>query len=127
MSGRRPNPVQYVAYCCGKVLPPEFDDWVREDLSGRGARLRTLIRVSVPAVLAVSPLWLFPATVAMHLAMSALLLVPFVYFAHALDKIWRAHRLRQHGLDPELVDERARRRDVRIREDYQRRYGHPRD
>ncbi len=32
--------------------------------------------------------------------MSLLLLLPFVYFAHALDKIWRAHRLRQHGLDP---------------------------
>lgn len=127
MSAGAPNPVQYIAYCYGRVLPPEFDDWVREDLAGRGARLRTLVRVSIPAVLMVAPLWLVPATVGMHIAMSALLLLPFVYFAHALDKVWRAHRLRQHGLDPDLVDERDRIRDARIREEYQRRYGHRQD
>lgn len=127
MSQTRPSPLQYVAYSYGKVLPPEMDDWVREDLSGKGARLRTLFRVSIPAILVVAPLWLIPAGVAMHLAMSALLLLPFIYFAHALDKVWRAHRLRQHGLDPDLVDERARRRDAKIREDYRRRHGQSQD
>lgn len=127
MSADRPNALQYIAYCYGKVLPPEMDDWVREDLSGKGARLRNLVRVSVPAILIVAPLWLIPATVGMHLAMSTLLLLPFIYFAHALDKVWRAHRLRQHGLDPDLVDERTRLRDAQIREDYRRRHGHTRD
>lgn len=127
MSGASPSPLQYIAYCYGKVLPPEMDDWVREDLSGKGARLRNLVRVSIPAILVIAPLWLIPATVGMHLAMSALLMLPFVYFAHALDKVWRAHRLRQHGLDPDLVDERARRRDAQIREEYRRRHGHPQD
>lgn len=127
MTGERPNPIQYIAYSYGKVLPSQMDDWVREDLTGSGARLRTLLRVSVPAILLVAPLWLIPATVGMHLAMSTLLLVPFVYFAHALDKVWRTHRLRQHGLDPDLVDERARRRDAQIREDYERRHGHRQD
>jgi hypothetical protein len=69
-------------------------------------------------------LWLIPASTGMHLAMSSLLLLPFVYFAHALDKVWRAHRLRQHGLNPDLVDARTRLRDAQIREDYQRRHGH---
>lgn len=119
----RPNPLQYIAYCYGKVLPPEMDDWVTQDLTGPGARLRTLVRVSIPAIVVVAPLWLIPASVGMHLAMSTLLLLPFVYFAHALDKVWRAHRLRQHGLDPDLVDERARLRDADIREDYERRHG----
>lgn len=127
VSGPRPTLFQRIAYSYGKVLPPEMDDWVREDLTGKGARLRTLVRVSIPAILVVAPLWLFPAGVGMHLAMSSLLLIPFVYFTHALDKVWRAHRLRQHGLDPELVDERARRRDAHIHEDYRRRYGHPGD
>ena len=127
MSQTRPGPLQYIAYSYGKVLPPEMDDWVREDLSGKGARLRTLVRVSIPAILVVAPLWLIPAGVAMHLAMSALLLLPFIYFAHALDKVWRTHRLRQHGLDPDLVDERARRRDAKIREDYRRRHGQSQD
>jgi hypothetical protein len=124
MSSARPNLIQYIAYCYGKVLPPEMDDWVAEDLSGKGARLRTLVRVSIPAILLVSPLWLIPASTGMHLAMSSLLLLPFVYFAHALDKVWRAHRLRQHGLNPDLVDARTRLRDAQIREDYQRRHGH---
>lgn len=121
----RPGLVQYLGYCYGRILPAQYADWVRHDLAGRGAQRRNFVRVTIPALLVVSPLWLIPASVGMHLAMSALLLVPFVYFAHALDKIWRAHRLRQHGLDPELVDEIQRRRDALIREDYQRRHGHP--
>lgn len=123
-SGPTPNLLQRIAYSYGKVLPAEFDDWVREDLTGKGAQLRTMVRVSIPAILVVAPLWLIPASVGMHLAMSTLLLLPFVYFTHALDKIWRAHRLRQHGLDPDLVDERARRRDALLHEDYRRRHGH---
>ena len=123
-SGLKPNLLQRIAYAYGKVLPAEFDDWVRDDLTSKGAQLRTMVRVSIPAILVVAPLWLIPASVGMHLAMSTLLLLPFVYFAHALDKIWRAHRLRQHGLDPDLVDERARRRDAHLHEDYRRRYGH---
>ncbi len=123
----RPNPLQYVAYCYGKVLPPSMHDWVRNDLAGKGARRRTLIRVTLPALLLIAPLWLIPTTTAMHLAMSALLFLPFLYFAHALDKIWRTHRLRQHNLDPELVDQRARERDAHIREAYRKRHGHPDD
>ena len=123
----RPNPLQYVAYCYGKVLPPSMHDWVRNDLAGKGARRRTLIRVTMPALLLIAPLWLIPTTTAMHLAMSALLFLPFLYFAHALDKIWRTHRLRQHNLDPELVDQRARERDADIREAYRKRHGHADD
>lgn len=119
----RPNPLQYIAYCYGKTLPESMHDWVRNDLAGKGARRRTIVRVTIPALLIMAPMWLIPATVYMHLAMTALLLLPFIYFAHALDKIWRAHRLRQHGLDPGLVDELARRRDAHIHEEYRKRYG----
>ena len=127
MHAARPGLGEYIAYCYGKVLPAEYDDWVRTDLAGKGARRRNLIRVTIPAVLVITPLWLIPATLGMHLAMSALLLLPCIYFAHALDKIWRAHRLRQHGLDPELVDEADRQRDSQLREDYRRRHGHSED
>ncbi len=118
-----PNPFQYVAYCYGKTLPASMHDWVRNDLTGKGARMRTLVRVTIPALLIVAPLWLVPTTVAMRIGMMALLILPFIYFAHALDKIWRVHRLRQHGLDPALIDELARRRDAHIHDDYRKRYG----
>jgi len=123
----RPNPGHYLAYCYGKVLPNQYRDWVRHDLAGTGARTRNLVRVMIPAVLIVAPLWLIPTTLGMHLAMSLLLLLPCVYFAHALDKIWRAHRLRQHGLDPDLVNEADRERDADRNREYRRRYGHDQD
>lgn len=123
-SEHRPGLLQYIGYCYGRVLPEDYDDWVRQDLAGRGAQWRTFVRVTIPALLVIAPLWLIPAAIWMHLAMSTLLLIPFLYFAHALDKIWRSHRLRQHGLDPELVQAGQRRRDEAIREEYQRRYGH---
>ncbi|WP_328350125.1 DUF5313 domain-containing protein [Mycobacterium sp. NBC_00419] len=119
-----PNPLQYIAYCYGKQLPDSMRDWVRNDLTGKGARLRTLVRVAIPGLLLVSPLWLVPTTTPMHLAMSSLLFLPFLYFAHALDKIWRTYRLRQHNIDPGLIDELARKRDAHIHESYRRRYGH---
>ena len=34
---RRPNGLQYVAYCYGRVLPDSMRDWVRQDLGGKGA------------------------------------------------------------------------------------------
>ena len=123
----RPNRFHYAAYCYGKVLPAQYRDWVRHDLAGNGARTRNLVRVMIPAALIVAPLWLIPTTLGMHLAMSLLLLLPCVYFAHALDKIWRAHRLRQHGLDPDLVHEADRVRDADRNREYRRRYGHDHD
>lgn len=123
----RPGMLSYLGYCYGRVLPDSYDEWVRRDLAGPGAQRRTFVRVTIPALLVIAPLWLIPASTAMHLAMSTLLLIPFLYFAHALDKIWRAHRLRQHGLDPDLVEAKARARDAAVREEYRRRYGHPPD
>lgn len=123
----RPNPLQYIAYCYGKPLPAPMHGWVRNDLTGRGAQRRTFIRVIIPGLLMTAPLWLIPTTVPMHVAMTALLILPFLYFTHALDKVWRTYRLRQHGLDPGLVDERARQRDLRVHEEYRKRYGHQTD
>ncbi|MCV7177653.1 DUF5313 domain-containing protein [Mycolicibacterium sphagni] len=121
----RPNALQYIGYSYGKVLPPSMRDWVRNDLVGKGAQRRVFFRVAIPALLILAPLWLIPTTVYMHLAMTALLFVPCLYFTHALHKIYRAHRLRQHGLDPELVDEAARQRHAAIHDEYNKRYGPP--
>jgi hypothetical protein len=120
---QRPNALQYITYCYGRVLPDSMQAWVRHDLTGKGAMMRTIVRVTLPALLLLAPLWLIPTTVYMHLAMTLLLLVPFLYFAHALNKIWRRHRLLQHGMNPDLVDELARKRDAHIHRAYEERYG----
>lgn len=118
----KPNALEYIRYCYGKRLPDSMRDWVRRDLTDKGAAGRMMLRVAVPAVLVLAPFWLIPTTLDVHLSMTLPILIPFVYFSHALNKIWRQHMLRVHGLDPALVDERARKRDAHIHQAYIDRY-----
>lgn len=120
---RRPNFLQYVGYCYGRVLPPSMHDWVRNDLGGKGAATRTMIRWAIPALLVLAPLWLIPTTFVVHLSMTLPIFAPYVMFSHALNKVWRRHRLSQHGLDPALVDEYVRARDAHKHQAYIDRYG----
>jgi hypothetical protein len=77
----------------------------------------------IPAILILAPFWLIPTTFVVHLSMTVPILIPFVYFSHALNKVWRRHMLRKHGLDPALVDYIARQRDAPKHEAYIRKYG----
>jgi Family of unknown function (DUF5313) len=119
----KPNALQYIRYCYGARLPASMRDWVRNDLAGKGATTRMMTRVAVPAVLVLIPFWFIPTTLVVHLSMTLPILIPFVYFSHALNKIWRQHMLRVHGLDPDLVNERTRQRDAHIHQAYIERYG----
>jgi hypothetical protein len=125
-SGLRPNALQFIRYCVGGQLSDSMRDWVRNDLAGKGATGRMMRRVAVPAVLVLAPFWLIPTTLEVHLSMTLPILIPFVYFSHALNKVWRRHMLQVHGLNPDLVDERRRKRDAHIHQAYIERYG-PRD
>jgi Family of unknown function (DUF5313) len=120
---RRPSAIQYVRYCYGWRLPDSMRDWVRNDLAGKGATARMMIRVAVPAVLVLAPFWLIPTTLYVHVGMTVPIFIPFVYFSHALNKVWRRHMLQLHNLDPDLVDERRRQRDAHIHQAYIERYG----
>ncbi|WP_136246168.1 DUF5313 domain-containing protein [Mycobacterium intracellulare] len=120
---RRPSARQYIAYCYGRVLPASMRDWVRNDLAGKGATGRTMIRAIIPAFLVLAPFWLIPTTLYVHASMTLPIFLPFILFAHALNKVWRRHRLAQHGLDPDVVDEYARKRDAHIHRAYIERYG----
>ncbi|ORA27722.1 DUF5313 domain-containing protein [Mycobacterium aquaticum] len=119
----KPNPIQFLGYCCGRRLPDSMLDWVREDLTGKGATRRMMLRVLVPAVLILAPFWLIDTTLYVHLSMTVPILIPFVYFSHALNKIWRRHMLRVHGLDPNLVDKIAREKNAHIHQAYIDKYG----
>ena len=125
MSGSavRPNALQFIRYCCGRRLPDSMRDWVRNDLTGKGAAGRMMRRVAVPAVLVLAPFWLIPTTLDVHLSMTLPILIPFVYFSHALNKVWRRHMLGKHGLDPTLVDALSREKNAHIHEAYIERYG----
>lgn len=120
---QRPNPIQYFRYCYGRPLPPELLDWVRNDLTGPGATIRMIMRAVVPTTLILTPFWFLPADFMTHVTMTFPIWFMVILFSHALNKVWRKHMLRMHGLDPELAGERTRARDAHIHRAYVERYG----
>ena len=123
MNTARPTPLQYVAYSYGRRLPASLNNWVAEDLAGDGAVRRHVLRMAIPPFLVLAPLWLLPASLYVHLEMTAPIFIWAVLMSLALNKIWRRHRLARHGLDPTLVDSIRRRKDSRLHEDYAARFG----
>jgi hypothetical protein len=119
----KPNLWQYITYCYGRRLPDSMRDWVREDLAGKGATMRTMVRAAIPALIVLSPFWFIPMSLYLHLSTTLPIFIPFVLFSHALNKVYRRHRLRQHGLDPALADELKRKKDAHIHDAYIAKYG----
>jgi hypothetical protein len=119
----RPGALQYIAYCYGKRLPDSMRQWVAQDLAGPGATVRMMARVAVPAVLVLAPIWFIPMSLYLHVSMTLPIFIPFVFFSHALNKVWRRHMLAKHGLNPALVDKLSRERNAHIHRAYEQRYG----
>jgi hypothetical protein len=82
-----------------------------------------MVRMAIPPLLVLAPFWLIPATLYVHLEMTAPIYIWTLLMALALNKVWRRYRLAQHDLDPNLVDVLKRRRDAHMHEDYIRRFG----
>jgi hypothetical protein len=123
MSKDKPSPWQYLTYAYGRRLPDSMRDWVVHDLAGRGAVRRHVVRMAIPPFLVLAPLWLLPASLYVHMEMTAPIYIWAVLMSVALNKVWRRHRLAQHDLDPNLVDVIRRQKDARLHEDYVQRYG----
>ena len=123
MSDAKPNLWQRIGYSYGRRLPDSMRTWVARDLAGEGAVRRHMIRWAIPPLLVLAPFWLLPASLYVHTEMTAPLYIWALLITLALNKVWRRHRLAVHGLDPNLVDVVARRKQARMHEDYIARYG----
>ncbi|AXN47558.1 hypothetical protein MMRN_01410 [Mycobacterium marinum] len=123
MAADKPNFWQYIAYSYGKCLPDSMRSWVANDLAGKGAIRRHMIRWALPPILILAPLWLLPASLYVHSEMTVPLYIWSLLISLALNKVWRRHRLAQHGLDPNLVDVLKQKKQARMHDDYARRYG----
>jgi hypothetical protein len=119
----RPNFFQYIAYVYGRRLPDSMKQWVADDLAGPGAVRRHIIRWAIPPLLVLAPFWLLPASLYVHIEMTVPIYTWAILMSIALNKVWRRHRLAQHGLDPNLVDYIKRQKEAHIHEDYIRRFG----
>ena len=123
MGTAHPTAMQYIGYSYGRRLPASMRSWVSYDLAGQGAVRRHLIRAAIPPLLVLAPLWLLPASPYVHFEMTAPIYIWTLLMSLALNKVWRRHRLAEHGLDPNLVDALKRKKEAHIHEDYIRRYG----
>lgn len=123
MATDRPSLLQHLGYSYGRRLRPSMRRWVAEDLAGQGAVRRHMIRMAIPPLLVLGPLWLLPASLYVHLEMTLPIYLWSLLMALALNKVWRRHRLAQHGLDSNLVDVINRKKRANIEEDYIRRFG----
>jgi hypothetical protein len=123
VTAAKPNLWQYIGYSYGRRLPNSMRSWVARDLAGDGAIRRHMLRWAIPPLLVLAPLWLLPASIYVHTEMTAPLYFWALLISLALNKVWRRHRLADHGLDPNLVDVINRRKQARMHEDYIRRYG----
>ncbi|MGZ8818222.1 MAG: DUF5313 domain-containing protein, partial [Mycobacterium sp.] len=101
---KKPGPLQFITYIYGKRLPDSMREWVAHDLADHGAVRRHMIRMAIPPFLLLAPFWLLPASLYVHLEMTVPIYTWSLLMALALNKVWRRHRLAQHGLDPNLVD-----------------------
>jgi hypothetical protein len=97
MAADRPTPWQYLTYSYGRCLPNTMRDWVAHDLAGPGAVRRHMIRMAIPPLLVLAPFWLLPASLYVHLEMTAPIYIWALLMSLALNKVWRRHRLAQHG------------------------------
>jgi hypothetical protein len=130
----KPNVWQYLKYCYGGKLPESMRDWVEEDLTGKGATLRVVRRMIIPTVLILIPIWFLPeilsiegsSDLVIRLSATVPILIPVIYFSHALNKIWRRHMLKVNAIDAGLLDQKERARNSHIHDAYIARYG-PRD
>ncbi|MCH9731832.1 MAG: DUF5313 domain-containing protein [Actinomycetia bacterium] len=123
MATDRPSLLQNLGYSYGRRLPSSMRRWVAEDLAGQGAVRRHMIRMAIPPLLVLGPLWLLPASLYVHLEMTVPIYLWSLLMALALNKVWRRHRLSQHGLDSNLVDVINRKKRAHIEADYIRRFG----
>ena len=51
------------------------------------------------------------------------ILIPVIYFSHALNKIWRRNMLVKHGIDPKCLEDALRKKNAHIHAAYEERYG----
>ena len=123
MAADKPNLFQYIAYSYGKRLPDSMQNWVAHDLADHGAVRRHMIRMAIPPLFVLAPFWLLPASLYVHIEMTVPIYIWALLMALALNKVWRRHRLAQHNLDPNLVDEIKYKKEAHIHEDYIRRFG----
>ncbi len=118
-----PNAWEYVKYCYWAPLPKSMTDWVENDLAGPRASLRMVVRWAIPCIIILIPMLFVPADWGgVRFTMTAPILIAYLFFSIALNRVYRRHRLAQHGLNPDLVNRLEREKNSDLYDEYHRKY-----
>lgn len=105
----RPNFAQWLGYVAGRRLPMSMQEWVRNDLVGKGAVPRHLLRSMIPFLpIFVGFFVLFPGALWLRGAMVLLSVLLAMFYTVAFMELNRARRLELHGLPSDLQSDRKR-------------------
>ncbi|NDK90011.1 DUF5313 domain-containing protein [Gordonia desulfuricans] len=118
----RPHGLQYIKYVYGAKLPDSMRTWVANDLAGAGAAARMVAWWAIPCVIILIPLLFVPADWVVRANMTVPILIPYIFFSIALNRVYRRYRLSQHGLDPDLINKREREKNSDLYDEYHRKY-----
>jgi len=121
---KRPNPIQWVGYACGRRLPDSMQEWVRNDLTGNFAFPRHLVRGLFPLLPIFAVFLLFPGELWIRGAMILLAVLLALFYIVAYMPMNRAHRLPKHGLPQDLENPQRASRRAAERAAYEARYPH---
>jgi len=117
-----PNAAEYVKYCYWAPLPKSMTAWVENDLAGPGASARMVVRWAIPCIVILLPMLFVPADWGVRFTMTAPILIAYLFFSIALNRVYRRHRLAQHGLNPDLVNRLEREKNSDLYDEYHRKY-----
>lgn len=120
----RPNPFQWIAYAYGAKLPDSKRDWVANDLMGRSAVIRHILRSQFCFVPIYAAFYFgFPGEWwirAMMVGLGASLAL--IYSVAYMDQN-RARRLQKHGLASDGRTYRQQAAAARMKQEYEAVYG----
>nr|WP_223204865.1 DUF5313 domain-containing protein [Gordonia jinghuaiqii] len=118
----KPNPWEYFKYAYWARLPQSMLAWVANDLAGPGASVRMVTRWALPCIIVLIPMLFVPADWGVRITMTMPILIAYLFFSIALNRVYRRHRLVQHGLDPELINKLEREKNSDLYDEYHRKY-----
>ncbi|MGA9870005.1 MAG: DUF5313 family protein [Rhodococcus sp. (in: high G+C Gram-positive bacteria)] len=117
----RPNFRQWLGYIVGRKLPPSMQEWVKNDLTGKGAVPRHICRSMIPFTpIFIGFFVLFPGALWLRGSMVLLSLLLALFYTAAFMELNRARRLELHGLPSDLQSDRKRRAVEDERERYEK-------
>ncbi len=87
-------------YLIGGTLPPRYNDWVSNDLTGPGWRLRQALRPFLLMLPFAVMFALLPGQLSVRLTLVVFLLLSGIGLGFATSGFFRNRRLEQHGFPP---------------------------